>query len=124
MITGDWLHLAAHELAIWRGWVIYSWEHYFAAHLFVNMPQQDELGYSFNSNPAEVNPYFLRACGIGVRFDLRGERGTQFYYGKHSDGRGNHDPIEIELTLPQPIFWLLGIDEAIPVDAPTISKQR
>ena len=110
-IYGDLQTLANSEMATWRGWVIYSWEHGFRAYLYDydKKPTMDEIGYSFEHAIEGVGPYFLRACGISIKFDHKGRVGHAFYYGKHSDQHGNHEPIEIELTLPRELLCQLNL---------------
>lgn len=99
--------LASHPVATWRGWVIYSWEMGHTCCLFNKEPEKSDGLYNFDGAIEGISPYFLRACGIDIAFDMQGEAGQEFYYG--GDRMGESVPVQIELTLPEPLLEQLGL---------------
>jgi hypothetical protein len=88
---------------------MYSWDIGFTAHLSKKKPRKDkDFGYSF-SDCQQINPEILRLCGVSIRYDIMGEEGEDFYYGKQSDGHGSHNPAKIILNLPKPLLESWGL---------------
>jgi hypothetical protein len=110
-MIGTFENLAKTKMVTWHGWAMYFWDHAYKVALSADEPHKDSGGYYFDKILTEsVSPYFLRACGIDVPFDGLHEDVTEYYYGAESDGCGNHNPIEITLTLPKALLEQLNLE--------------
>ena len=109
MLQGSLSQLSQEPCETWRGWAMYFWDMRHCVALFRCKPVKIFGEYSHGDAVEHVSPYFLTACGIDVTFDVMGEASREFYYGQHSDGYGQHDPVRIELRLPKSLLTQLGL---------------
>ncbi len=113
MKTGTFEQLGKDNLKTWTGWAMYFWDHSYNVVLFQGEPKKDSGGWFFGGGIEGISPYFLRACGIDVAFDKGDkshENAVEFYYGEESsDGRGQHNPIQITLILPKTLLEQLNL---------------
>jgi hypothetical protein len=102
-IIGTWDKLTS-NMVHWKGWAVYYWDNGHKATLFQTKPKKHSVGI-------DIDPYFLKSCGINVAFDSDGDDydTSEFYYGLESNGLGSHNPFRVTLTLPLPLLKQLKI---------------
>jgi hypothetical protein len=96
------------EFVTWTGWVLYTWDHACEVFLSKEKPQFCPTLEEWSvQGSTEFSPDILEACGIDPISEAKSE--YDFFYGEESDGKGNHNPIEIEITLPKCLLVVYSI---------------
>lgn len=97
------------ETIKWTGWVVPYNNMGYMIGLFKEKPKKDpEFGWSFEKEiRGAYSDQILKMCGIDISEMIESCGAKEFFYGKESDGCGQHNPIKVEIILPSPIAEML-----------------